>query len=235
MIKIAIPLLGKRISPRFDHAQGFLLVRAENSKIIDRQEIPTEGCTPLARVRKLSELVINTLICGGIDRTSAQQLSLNGVRIYSWLTGKAEDALRCFLKGRLELVLPGDHIYVKQNGRFYTHHGIYIGEGKVVHLAGAIREKVNPKVHKTDFSRFLKGGKLRRRDYKERLPDCETIRIAKEHLSDKSYSMIWNNCEHFATYCATGKKKSRQVKRVLSGLSTFVGAGVTLYVLTRKV
>jgi hypothetical protein len=109
-----------------------------------------------------------------------------------------------------------------------------MGDGKVIHFAGSIREKVDPVVHETDLSRFLKGGILRRRDYKQRLPASETINIAREQLSDRSYSMVWNNCEHFATYCATGKKKSLQVKRVLSGLST-VAVGVVLFVLTRVV
>lgn len=131
-------------------------------------------------------------------------------------------------------LLPGDHICVRRKGKFYTHHGIYMGDGKVVHFAGSIREKIDPVVHETDLSRFLKGGILRRRDHKQRLPASETIRIAREQLSNGSYSMVWNNCEHFATYCATGRKKSRQVKRVLSGLGT-VAAGVALFVLTRAV
>ena len=129
---------------------------------------------------------------------------------------------------------PGDHIRVKRKRRFYTHHGIYMGDGEVVHVAGSIREKTDPEVVKTDLNRFLKGGTLKRREYKERLPASETTRIAERHISDKSYSMLWNNCEHFATYCATGKKKSRQVKGTLSGLGT-VATGVAVYVLTRVV
>lgn len=131
-------------------------------------------------------------------------------------------------------LLPGDHIRVKRSGRFYTHHGIYVGDGKVIHFTGSIREKIDPEVQETDLRRFLKGGILRRRDYKERLSAAETIRIAREQLFDKGYSTIWNNCEHFATYCATGRKKSRQVRRILSGLST-VTAGIVLFGLTRVV
>ena len=131
-------------------------------------------------------------------------------------------------------LLHGEHIYVKRKGRFYTHHGIYMGDGKVIHFAGSIREKIDPVVHETDLFRFLKDGILRRRDYKQRLLASETIRIAREQLSDRSYSMVWNNCEHFATYCATGKKKSQQVKRILSGLGT-VAVGIVLFVLTRVV
>ena len=130
--------------------------------------------------------------------------------------------------------MPGDHICVRRRGKFYTHHGIYLGEGKVIHFTGSVREKRDPKVHETDLPGFLKGGTLRRRDYKRRLPASKTIPIARQQLSDKSYSMIWNNCEHFATYCATGKKRSRQVRRAISGLST-VAAGVMVYVLKRVI
>ena len=130
-------------------------------------------------------------------------------------------------------LLPGDHICVRRRGGLYTHHGIYLGEGKVMHLAGSMREKVDPEVHETELSRFLKDGTLRRREYTKRLSASETIEIAKQQLSDKTYSMIWNNCEHFATYCATGEKKSRQVERALSGLRTTTAAGVAFYILAR--
>ena len=129
-------------------------------------------------------------------------------------------------------LLTGDHIYVKRRRRLYVHHGIYMGDGKVINFTGSVREKKDPKVQETDLSRFLKGGTLRRRDYEERLPASETINIAKEQLSDGSYSMLWNNCEHFATYCATGKRKSRQVRRAFSGLGT-VAAGFVLFILAR--
>ncbi len=128
--------------------------------------------------------------------------------------------------------LPGDHIYVKGSSRFYKHHGIYIGHGKVIHVSGSIREKVHPEVRETDLSSFLKDGVPRRRVYEKRLPASETIRIAKEQLRSGSYSMVWNNCENFATYCVRGKKKSLQVRKIIYGLST-VTAGIAILVLTR--
>ncbi len=117
----------------------------------------------------------------------------------------------------------GDHIYVRRKGLLYSHHGIYAGEGAVIHYKGAEKEKRDPAVIITDIDNFLNGGKLRRRNYKKRLPYSESLRIAREHLSKKRYSLRVNNCEHFATYCATGKKKSKQVRRVMSGI-----VGVTI-------
>jgi hypothetical protein len=119
----------------------------------------------------------------------------------------------------------GDHIYVRRKGLLYSHHGIYFGEGTVIHFKGAAREKKDPVVIKTDIENFLNGGKLKRRDYKKSLPNAETLRIAKAHLSKKGYSLAFNNCEHFASYCATGKKRSVQVRNVVGGI---VGAAVAV-------
>jgi hypothetical protein len=112
----------------------------------------------------------------------------------------------------------GDHIYVRRKGLLYSHHGIYAGLGKVIHFKGAVKEKKDPVVIITDVDNFLNRGKLRRREYKNRLHPPETLRIAREHLSKKGYSLTFNNCEHFATYCVTGKMRSRQVRGVVGGI-----------------
>ena len=115
----------------------------------------------------------------------------------------------------------GDHIYVKR--LLYSHHGIYAGDGSVIHYTGEEKEKKDPVVSETDIEDFLKGGKLKRRNYRKRLPFSETLSLAKKHLADNSYSLTLNNCEHFATYCATGKKRSRQVRNAVGGF-----LGITL-------
>jgi cell wall-associated NlpC family hydrolase len=117
-------------------------------------------------------------------------------------------------------LIPGDHIYVRRGGLIYSHHGIYAGEGTVFHFKGEEKEKKDPAVIITDIDNFLNGGKLRRRNYQERLPHSESLRIAREHLSEKGYSLPFNNCEHFATYCTTGKKKSKQVRRAIGSFVT---------------
>ena len=115
----------------------------------------------------------------------------------------------------------GDHIYVKR--KLYSHHGIYAGDGNVIHYTGEEKEKKDPLVSETDIEDFLKGGKLKRRNYKKRLPPSESLSLAKKHFSDRSYSLTLNNCEHFATYCATGNKKSKQVRKAAAGF-----LGITL-------
>ena len=134
-------------------------------------------------------------------------------------------------------LIRGDHIYVRRGGLLYSHHGIYAGDGNVIHYKGDDKEKQDPAVIMTRLEIFLSGGKLRRRNYKKRLPYSESLRIAREHLSGKGYSLSGNNCEHFATYCATGKKKSRQVRRAVGSIAslTLVATGsFILKTITRK-
>jgi len=117
-----------------------------------------------------------------------------------------------------EDLIRGDHIYVRRGGLLYSHHGIYAGEGTVINFKGEDKEKRDPVVILTEIESFINGGKLRRRNYEERLPHSESLRIAREHLSEKGYSLPGNNCEHFATYCATGKKRSKQVRRAIGSI-----------------
>jgi len=110
MMKIAIPLFNRRIAPRFDCAHDFLLAVAENGEVIEHEELPATRWTPLERVEKLKDLGVDIVICGGIDNVSARRLNFYRVRIYSWVTGRAEDALQSLIRGELEpgiMVGPG--------------------------------------------------------------------------------------------------------------------------------
>lgn len=46
----------------------------------------------------------------------------------------------------------------------------------------------------------------------------ETVQRAYSRLGENKYSLIFNNCEHFALWCKTGISESRQVEAVLSAL-----------------
>lgn len=101
-MKIAIPAFQTKISPRFDGAQGFILLNIEKNSIIKRQELPMTGWSLSAKQKQLVALEVDTLICGGIDLGSMQYLSANGIQIYSWITGEIEDAVTRFIHKGLE-------------------------------------------------------------------------------------------------------------------------------------
>jgi predicted Fe-Mo cluster-binding NifX family protein len=101
-MKLAIPVFHTKISPRFDQAQGFVLLETGHSEVLAREELVTKGWSEMDKIRQLVDLGIETLICGGIDRASLQYLSFNGVHVYSWVTGEVDDALACFLDNRMK-------------------------------------------------------------------------------------------------------------------------------------
>jgi len=101
-MKVAIAQFGRRVSPRFDHAQVFLVVKLDNGEVQDRVEVWTRGLSGRGRVAMLVDLRVNSLICGGVDDGSAEQLCAHGVAVYSSITGGVEDVLSCFLRGDLQ-------------------------------------------------------------------------------------------------------------------------------------
>lgn len=109
-MKLAIPIFNTKISPRFDQAQGFVLLETNDSQVVERAEMATRGWSEIDKMRQLVELGIETLICGGIDRASLQYLSFNKVNVYSWVTGEVDDAVACFLDNRMKPgIILGEH------------------------------------------------------------------------------------------------------------------------------
>ena len=101
-MKVAIPIFGPRVSPRFDCDPSLLLLTLENGEVIDRREI---SLTPLGlgqRVERLRELNIETLICGGIDGPSVQVLKAHQIQVTPWIAGEAEEAMKYYLRGELK-------------------------------------------------------------------------------------------------------------------------------------
>ena len=115
----------------------------------------------------------------------------------------------------------------------YMHHGIDIGDGTVVHarpddfrspLAGG-------RVERTSLADFAGGGTvLVTTEPPAVYPPDDVVARAIEHVGREGYCPVVDNCEHFATWCATGKRTSRQVDIVLariSGAATRVAAVVS--------
>lgn len=104
----------------------------------------------------------------------------------------------------------GDHIYVRR-GRRYSHHGIDCGDGTVIHYGGSRR--TGRRVERTSLEAFAAGSPVLVRPYRQRLPVEKIIANAESRLGTRGYHLVRNNCEHFATWAATGAATSRQVRR----------------------
>ena len=77
------------------------MLEIEDAKIIFKEALETKGGSVIAKMNQLVHLGVDTLICGAIDRNSMHYLSLNRIRIYSWVTGEVDDAVACFLNNNM--------------------------------------------------------------------------------------------------------------------------------------
>jgi hypothetical protein len=103
----------------------------------------------------------------------------------------------------------GDHIFVDRGT--FTHHGIDIGDGTVVDLAGGELGKADAKVRRVSIVDFADGADVHARHYARRLPAQESVTRALGALGRPGYQLLYSNCEHFACWCATGEHASEQV------------------------
>jgi hypothetical protein len=107
----------------------------------------------------------------------------------------------------------GDQIYVirpfLQLDGVYEHHGIDCGDGTVIHYSKRTEEAT---VRQTSIEDFSHGGAIRRREYTTCHIADSVVQRALSRIGEQKYNLLFNNCEHFATWCKTGISSSRQVR-----------------------
>jgi predicted Fe-Mo cluster-binding NifX family protein len=100
-MRIAIPVFGTRVAPRFDFAPALLQVTVEERSYIYNRITKTIDLTLRDRINLIRNLDVEVLICGGVDQHTDQLLSRMPLQLYTWVTGEIEDAIRQYLSGRL--------------------------------------------------------------------------------------------------------------------------------------
>jgi hypothetical protein len=117
----------------------------------------------------------------------------------------------------------GDRIRVERrlagSGIAYMHHGIDLGDGTVAHARpDDFRQPfAGGRVERTSLEVFAAGGEvLVSTDPPARFAPEEIVARALSQVGRPGYCPAVDNCEHFATWCATGERASRQADIVLS-------------------
>ena len=108
---------------------------------------------------------------------------------------------------------PGTHLVTSRRG--YTHHGIYVGRGMVVHYAGLSRLLRSGPVEEVTMQQFAMGrpvGIVGGREPTTYSPQEIVVR-ARSRLGENKYHVLRNNCEHFCNWCISGCSRSIQVER----------------------
>lgn len=100
-MKIAIPLFGSRVSPRFEFSPEIWIVTVENGEVVGREKLPVSHLTLGQRMDQLALSGVHKVICGGIDGFCMNQLASRGIEVIGNVIGEAETAFDLYMKGRL--------------------------------------------------------------------------------------------------------------------------------------
>lgn len=111
-----------------------------------------------------------------------------------------------------------DHLITSRLG--YEHHGIYIGDGCVVHYSGSHSFHKKGVIELTSLDSFASGKPLYVvSSAMRRFTRDELRERALSRLGETNYHLIFNNCEHFANWAIYGEHQSEQVQAVYQKLS----------------
>ncbi|XP_029114987.1 lecithin retinol acyltransferase a [Scleropages formosus] len=132
----------------------------------------------------------------------------------------------------------------------FVHFGIYLGEDRVAHLMpdilpaltrdrchveravtntrlllGVIAKTASIRVDSVEDFAYGSPVLVNRMDAalkRQPLPGEEVARRAEKLMGGIAYSLLWNNCEHFVTYCRYGAPVSLQTDKFCEGLKSIV-------------
>jgi len=107
----------------------------------------------------------------------------------------------------------GTHLVTPR--RWYRHHGIYIGNGQVVHYAGFKSLLRRGPVECATLDAFADGHGIEVATAQHaRYSGADVVRRATSRLGEDTYHLLHNNCEHFCNWCVHGTPTSSQVERL---------------------
>jgi len=118
-------------------------------------------------------------------------------------------------------LVPGSRLIVRR--RAYFHHGIYIGNGRVIHYAGWVRG-TRGLVEEATLEEFAEGQPYHiGRMPPDRRAGEDVVRRAHSRLGERRYNLLRNNCEHFCNWCQLGECRSEQVEALMKPALLLVG------------
>ena len=112
-------------------------------------------------------------------------------RLHDWITEMDEAEA-------LQKLQPGDHIYCYRD-KFYSHHGIYAGNGKVWEYDG--KTIADAEIKLSSLHDFSLGDAINCLNYEADFTPEEILERAASRRFEATYNILSNNCMHFAFWC----------------------------------
>ena len=102
-----------------------------------------------------------------------------------------------------------DHLQVPRQHGLFHHHGIDLGDGTVAHYLEG-RE-----ILRSPIDAFRQEQPITVIEHDAASTTGVTLRRAMSRIGEQNYNLLFNNCEHFATWCKTGRHRSGQIDSAL--------------------
>jgi len=119
-MKLAVSKWNNLVAPVFDVSGKILLVQLSPVRTIPLEYKEISGSDNLARIRRLSSLSIEVLICGAISRLWHDILTAWDIQVISYVTGPWDRVVQALAEGRLdspEFCMPGCPGYMQTRNR----------------------------------------------------------------------------------------------------------------------
>lgn len=98
---IAIPIFGKRISPRLDLAENLKLFYVKGNKILKSEVIRLISHNKLEKINMVIGLNPDVIICNGLSEIFEKEIEKNNIKLISWIHGEVSEVLNKYLLGKL--------------------------------------------------------------------------------------------------------------------------------------
>jgi len=105
-MRVAVPLFGTRVSPRFDCGAALLVAQVDDGVVASTEQVADAARNSLQRIARLRELGVDTVICGAITGFLLRHLAANGIRVFPWVFCEAGEALAALARGELPTMPP---------------------------------------------------------------------------------------------------------------------------------
>lgn len=129
-------------------------------------------------------------------------------------------------------ITPGDQIFYSCGT--HQHHEIYCGDipygnrtyhDVVIHFEGQFKRR---QIRGVSLEKFAQGREISLVPYKEGSCFYRSVVIERaiSKLGEPDYNLFGNNCEHFAHWCKTGRKRCGQVHNLIEEAGGIVGSAI---------
>lgn len=102
MIRIAIPVFHKRVSPVLDNCTRLLIIDFNQDSEISRQEIPLVKFSLVERFNLIKKMNVNVIICCAISEVMDHMIHGTDIQLICGIVGDVNQVLAAHLSNQLD-------------------------------------------------------------------------------------------------------------------------------------